>query len=170
MPQRDLLLPWLGALDNAALALRARGVKRAQARSLAAPWLERFGLAGFEHTRPAALSGGMRQRVSFLRSLLAGKPVLALDEPFASLDALTRADMQAWLAGALLREPRTVLFVTHDVEEAVVLADRVVVLSPRPGHVVAEVQVPLPRPRSRTDGAVVALRESAMRALEGRTI
>ena len=112
----------------------------------------------------------MRQRVAFLRTLLAGKPVLALDEPFASLDALTRAEMQSWLAGALLREPRTVLLVTHDVEEAVVLADRVVVLSPRPGRVVAELPVPLPRPRSRTDGAVVALREQAMRALQGGTL
>ncbi|HEV7461623.1 MAG TPA: ABC transporter ATP-binding protein [Solirubrobacteraceae bacterium] len=170
MPQRDLLLPWASALDNAALPLRIHGASRASARERARPAFAAFGLAGFEAARPAELSGGMRQRVAFLRTLLAGKPVLALDEPFASLDALTRADMQAWLAGALLREPRTVLFVTHDVEEAVVLADRVVVLSPRPGHVVAEVQVPLPRPRSRTDGAVVALRESAMRALEGRTI
>src|SRR5436309_4747783 len=85
MPQRDLLLPWLSALDNASLALRARGVSRDQARREAAPWLERFGLAGFEHGRPAALSGGMRQRVSFLRTLLAGKSVLALDEPFAAL-------------------------------------------------------------------------------------
>ncbi|MGH2869973.1 MAG: ABC transporter ATP-binding protein [Solirubrobacteraceae bacterium] len=159
MPQRDLLLPWLGALDNAALALRARGVKRAQARSLAAPWLERFGLAGFEHTRPAALSGGMRQRVSFLRTLLAGKPVLALDEPFASLDAITRAEMQTWLAAMLAGEPRTVVLVTHDVEEAVVLADRVVVMSPRPGRAVAEVEVPLPRPRRRTDPDLVMLRE-----------
>ena len=133
MPQRDLLLPWLGALDNAALALRARGITRGEARALAAPWLERFGLAGFEDTRPAPLSGGMRQRVSFLRSLLAGKPVLALDEPFAALDAITRAEMQAWLATMLADEPRTVVLVTHDVEEAVVLADRVVVMSPASG-------------------------------------
>jgi NitT/TauT family transport system ATP-binding protein len=165
MPQRDLLLPWLGALDNAALALRARGVKRAQARSLAAPWLERFGLAGFEHTRPAALSGGMRQRVSFLRSLLAGKPVLALDEPFASLDAITRAEMQSWLAAMLADEPRTVVLVTHDVEEAVVLADRVVVMSPRPGRAVAEVEVSLPRPRRRTDPELGGLRERVYAAL-----
>ena len=94
MPQRDLLLPWLSAIDNACLALRARGIGREQARVQAAPWLERFGLGGFEQARPAELSGGMRQRVSFLRSLLAGKPVLALDEPFAALDAITRAEMQ----------------------------------------------------------------------------
>jgi NitT/TauT family transport system ATP-binding protein len=165
MPQRDLLLPWLSALDNAGLALRARGASREQARDAAAPWFERFGLAGFEHTRPAELSGGMRQRVSFLRSLLAGKPVLALDEPFASLDAITRAEMQGWLARVLAEESRTVVLVTHDVEEAVVLGDKVVVMSPRPGRAVAEIPVELPRPRRRTDAAVTALREQALEAL-----
>ena len=165
MPQRDLLLPWLTAVDNAALALRARGMGRDAARLTAAPWLERFGLAGFEQARPAALSGGMRQRVSFLRSLLAGKPVLALDEPFAALDAMTRAEMQGWLAHVLATEPRTVVLVTHDVEEAVVLGDRVVVMSPRPGRVVRRLEVPLTRPRRRTDPEVVALREEALEAL-----
>jgi ABC-type nitrate/sulfonate/bicarbonate transport system ATPase subunit len=165
MPQRDLLLPWLSAVDNAALALRARGMARDEARAAAAPWLERFGLAGFEQTRPAQLSGGMRQRVSFLRSLLAGKPVLALDEPFAALDAITRAEMQAWLAQVLASEPRTVVLVTHDVEEAVVLGDRVVVMSARPGRVVCEVEVALERPRRRTDAEVAALREQVLEAL-----
>ncbi len=165
MPQRDLLLPWLSALDNAALALRARGVSRPQARAAAAPWLERFGLAGFEHARPAEMSGGMRQRVSLLRSLLAGKPVLALDEPFASLDAITRAQMQGWLSHVLEREPRTVVLVTHDVEEAVVLADRVIVFSPRPGRVRDEIEVALARPRHRADPALLALREQAFEAL-----
>jgi ABC-type nitrate/sulfonate/bicarbonate transport system ATPase subunit len=165
MPQRDLLLPWLGAADNAALALRARGVSRDEARQQVAPWLERFGLKEFERTRPSELSGGMRQRVSFLRTLLAGKPVLALDEPFAALDAITRAEMQGWLDHVLSEEPRTVVLVTHDVEEAVVLADRVVVMSPRPGRAVAEIEVSLPRPRHPTDLAVVELRERALRAL-----
>jgi NitT/TauT family transport system ATP-binding protein len=165
MPQRDLLLPWLSAIDNAGLALRARGVSRDEARRTAAPWLERFGLAPFEHTRPAELSGGMRQRVSFLRTLLAGKPVLALDEPFAALDAITRQEMQGWLAHVLESEPRTVILVTHDVEEAVMLGHRVVVMSPRPGRVVREIDVALPRPRKRTDPAVVELRESALAAL-----
>ena len=104
MPQRDLLLPWLTAIDNAALAPRNRGASRAEARAEAAPLFERFGLAGFEGARPAELSGGMRQRVAFLRTLLAGKPVLLLDEPFASLDAITRAEMQEWLAGALAEQ------------------------------------------------------------------
>jgi ABC-type nitrate/sulfonate/bicarbonate transport system ATPase subunit len=165
MPQRDLLLPWLSAIDNAGLALRARGVSRDEARSTVAPWLERFGLARFERTRPAELSGGMRQRVSFLRTLLAGKPVLALDEPFASLDAITRQEMQGWLAHVLEAEPQTVILVTHDVEEAILLGDRVVVMSPRPGHTVGEIDVTLPRPRRRTDAAVVELRERALAAL-----
>jgi ABC-type nitrate/sulfonate/bicarbonate transport system ATPase subunit len=165
MPQRDLLLPWLSAIDNAGLALRARGVSRDEARRSAAPWLERFGLARFEQTRPAELSGGMRQRVSFLRTLLAGKPVLALDEPFAALDAITRHEMQGWLAEMLASEPRTVILVTHDVEEAVMLGERVVVMSPRPGRTVAEIEVTLPKPRRRTDAAVVELRERALAAL-----
>jgi ABC-type nitrate/sulfonate/bicarbonate transport system ATPase subunit len=165
MPQRDLLLPWLSAVDNAALALRAGGIRRDAARARVEPWLERFGLAGFERTRPAELSGGMRQRVAFLRTLLAGKPVLALDEPFAALDAITRAEMQGWLARVLAEEPRTIVLVTHDVEEAVVLADRVVVMSPRPGHAVAEIEVDIPRPRLPTALAVVELRERALRAL-----
>lgn len=165
MPQRDLLLPWASALDNAALALRVRGVAREEARRRAFPWLERFGVGDFARARPAELSGGMRQRVAFVRTLLAGKPVLALDEPFAALDALTRQEMQGWLARALAEEPRTVVLVTHDVEEAVLLGDRVVVMSPRPGRAVADLPVELPRPRRRTDPDVVALREQAMDAL-----
>jgi ABC-type nitrate/sulfonate/bicarbonate transport system ATPase subunit len=165
MPQRDGLLPWLSALDNAGLALRVAGKSRAAAREAAHEHFAAFGLAGFERARPAELSGGMRQRVAFLRTLLSGRPVLCLDEPFGALDALTRAQLQRWLAGALAREPRTVLLVTHDVEEAVLLADRIVLLSPRPGRVVAELEVDLPHPRERTDPQVVALRERALNAL-----
>jgi NitT/TauT family transport system ATP-binding protein len=169
MPQRDLLLPWRDALGNAALALECEGVGRREARTRAEPLFERFGLAEFERVRPGGLSGGMRQRVAFLRTLLAGRPVLLLDEPFASLDSITRTSMQQWLADALLAEPRTVLLVTHDVEEAVFLADRVAVMSPRPGRVVTEIEVPHPRPRSRreavTDPEVAELRRRALEAL-----
>jgi NitT/TauT family transport system ATP-binding protein len=165
MPQRDELLPWAGALDNAALALRAGGMRRAQARERARPLLQQLGLEDFEHARPAELSGGMRQRVAVARTLLAGAPVLCLDEPFAALDAITRADTQAWLQRALAREPRTVLLVTHDVEEAAVLADRIVVLSPRPAHVTADLPNPLPRPRTATDDGIAALRARALEAL-----
>jgi NitT/TauT family transport system ATP-binding protein len=165
MPQRDLLLPWRDALGNAALALECQGVARAEARRRAAPLFERFGLAEFERVRPAELSGGMRQRVAFLRTLLQGRPVLLLDEPFGALDAITRADLREWLAGALAEDPRTVLLVTHDVEEAVFLADRIVVLSPRPGRVVADFTVDLPRPRSITDAAFTELKARALEAL-----
>src|SRR3954464_5133601 len=165
MPQRDGLLPWLSALDNAALARRVAGDSRAAARAAAPAHFEAFGLSGFERSRPAALSGGMRQRVAFLRTLLAGRPLLCLDEPFAALDALTRAQAQTWLADALATEPRTVMLVTHDVEEAVLLADRIALMSPRPGRIVELLDVPLARPRVRTDRAVVALRERALAAL-----
>jgi ABC-type nitrate/sulfonate/bicarbonate transport system ATPase subunit len=165
MPQRDSLLPWLSAIDNAALARRVAGEGREAARTQARPLFEHFGLSGFEDSRVNELSGGMRQRVAFLRTLLSGKPVLCLDEPFGALDAITRSEMQAWLAGALAEEPRTVLLVTHDVEEACVLADRVCVMSPRPGRIVAELPVGLPRPRRATDPELVALRERALEAL-----
>jgi ABC-type nitrate/sulfonate/bicarbonate transport system ATPase subunit len=165
MPQHDLLLPWLSAIDNAALALRIARVPRPEARARAATLFAELGLAGFEHAQPHELSGGMRQRVAFVRTLLSGKPLLCLDEPFGALDALTRAEMQEWLARALAQEPRTVARVTHDVEEAILLADRVVVLSPRPGRVVEQLEVGIARPRKRTDAAVVALRERALDAL-----
>jgi len=167
MPQRDLLLPWLDALDNTSLALRIAGASRAQARERARAMFAELGLEGFETARAGELSGGMRQRVAFLRTLLSGKPLLCLDEPFGALDAITRAEMQEWLAGALVREPRTVLLVTHDVEEAALLADTVVVLSPRPGRVRATLEISRPRPRRRSDEEVLALRARALELLAG---
>ena len=139
---------------------------RAEARARAHEHFAAFGLEGFEQARPAALSGGMRQRVAFLRTLLAGRPVLCLDEPFGALDALTRLSLQRWLADALAREPRTVLLVTHDVEEAVLLADRVVLLTPRPGTIAEVLDVAARRARARaTTPRVVALRERALEVL-----
>ena len=169
MPQRDLLFPWLSALDNAALAPRNRGEAKRASREEAIPLFARFGLAEFADAMPSELSGGMRQRVAFLRTLLAGKPVLLLDEPFAALDAITRGEMQEWLAGALGSEPRTVLLVTHDVEEALYLCDRVAVLSARPARLVAELRPKAPRSLDRagaiTDPGFASLREEALRAL-----
>jgi ABC-type nitrate/sulfonate/bicarbonate transport system ATPase subunit len=170
MPQSDLLLPWRDALGNAGLALECAGASKAEARRAAAPLFGRFGLGEFEHAYPRELSGGMRQRVAFLRTLLAGRPALLLDEPFGALDSITRASMQEWLAGALADAPRTLVLVTHDVEEALFLADRVAVMSPRPGRIVAELDVPFPHPRARrreivTSREFAELREHAMEAL-----
>src|SRR3954469_7471301 len=171
MPQRDLLLPWRTALANAALALECAGWSKADARAEARPLFERFGLAGFEDARPHELSGGMRQRVALARTFLSGRPLVLLDEPFASLDAITRGSLQEWLAEALRAEPRTVLLVTHDVQEALFLADRVAIMSPRPGRIVAEIEVPLERPRPRRDTITsadfAALERLALDALEG---
>ncbi len=168
MPQRDCLLPWRTALDNASLALENSGMGRREARSCAAPLFVRLGLGGAERLPPARLSGGMRQRVAFLRTLLAGKEVLLLDEPFGALDAITRAELQEWLIGVLAAESRTVLLVTHDVEEALLLCERVLVLAD--GGVCAELEVDVPRARSRrelvTDPAFVELRERALEAIE----
>ena len=139
MPQSDLLMPWRDALGNAAVALENAGAGRGRARADALPLFGRLGLEGFERSRTWELSGGMRQRVAFARTLLAGKPVLLLDEPFGALDAITRAELQDWLRAALAAEPRTTVLVTHDVEEALLVCDRVVVMSPRPGRIVLEI-------------------------------
>jgi ABC-type nitrate/sulfonate/bicarbonate transport system ATPase subunit len=170
MPQRDLLLPWRLAIDNAGLALENKGLSRREARARVAPMFERFGLAGADLLRPAELSGGMRQRVAFLRTLLAEKEVLLLDEPFGALDSLTRSSMQGWLSATLDAEPRTVVLVTHDVEEALLLCDEVVVMSSRPGRVIDRFQVAVPKVAPRreivAEPEFVSLRERAMEALE----
>jgi NitT/TauT family transport system ATP-binding protein len=171
MPQRDLLLPWQSAIDNAGLALRVAGVSRQAARRQVSSDFVRLGLGGFEGSRPDQLSGGMRQRVAFLRTLMAGRPVLLLDEPFASLDAITRAELQSWLAEVLAADRHTVLLVTHDVEEALYLSDRVMVLTPRPARVAAELEVPEPRSHDRaaavSSPAFTELRKRALRVLGG---
>ena len=141
MPQSDMLLPWAGALDNAAIALRAAGTSKAAARAAAVEWFERLDLHGFEHARPHELSGGMRQRVAFVRTVITGRTTLALDEPFSALDSLTRLEARDWLRQALAKSAATALLVTHDVSEAIELAERVVVLSPRPAKVVGSFSV-----------------------------
>jgi len=147
MPQRDLLLPWRSVLANASLARELHGVPPERARAAAAELLPLFGLQEFASAYPAALSGGMRQRVALLRTILTDREVLLLDEPFGALDALTRRELQDWLLRAWDQFGRTVLFITHDVSEALYLGDRVIVLSPRPGQVVSDLAVDLPRPR-----------------------
>jgi len=148
MPQRDLLLPWRSALDNAIAGLEIQGVSRRAARRQAQALFAEFGLAGFSQSYPFELSGGMRQRVAFARTVLAGGKLVLLDEPFGALDALTRAALQRWLLGIWEQLGMACLFVTHDIDEALLLADRVYGLSPRPGQVRIERRVPLPRPRT----------------------
>ena len=174
MPQTDLLLPWKDAADNAAIALRLAGADRGSARRRAVDALDGLGLSGFADAHPRELSGGMRQRVAFARTLLAGTPALLLDEPFASLDAITRAELQTLVAGRIRDEGRTTLLVTHDVEEALFMADRVAILSPRPARVVAWIDSPVDhgydtdRAGVVTDTAFTAAREEALEALARR--
>ena len=147
MPQADMLMPWRTVLDNTILGLVLNGVGRGEARERATAELPRFGLDGFEDHWPARLSGGMRQRAALLRSFLAGRDLMLLDEPFGALDALTRQVMQEWLLEIWQQDRKTILFVTHDVEEALFLSDRVYVMSGRPGRIVRCIEVDLERPR-----------------------
>ncbi|MBN1681447.1 MAG: ABC transporter ATP-binding protein [Anaerolineae bacterium] len=147
MPQRDLLLPWRTVLNNVILGPELDGRSRRVARREARDLMPLFGLDGFEDAFPDTLSGGMRQRAALLRTFLTGRDVLLLDEPFGALDALTRRELQRWLLGIWRQFRKTILFITHDVEEAVFLADRVLVFSARPGRIVRELHVDLPRPR-----------------------
>jgi ABC-type nitrate/sulfonate/bicarbonate transport system ATPase subunit len=149
MPQKDLLLPWRTVLENVILGPEIAGRPMAVARARARELLPLFGLEGFEASYPGVLSGGMKQRASFLRAVLQERPAILLDEPFGALDALTRANLQGWLLDIWTRFRRTILFITHDVEEAIFLSDRVYVLSPRPGHVRLALEIDLPRPRTR---------------------
>ena len=148
MPQSDLLLPWRSVVANVSLGLEATGVPRRAARKEALTALERFGLEEFAPVPPAALSGGMRSRVALLRTALLGRDTLLLDEPFGALAALTRRDLQGWLLGVRDELAATIVLVTHDVDEALLLADRVVVLSRRPARVALDLPVDLERPRT----------------------
>ncbi len=147
MPQRDALMPWRRIIDNLTLGLEVQGVPRKKARAQVTLLLEDFGLECFTSHYPAQLSGGMRQRAALLRTIVQGRPVQLLDEPFGALDALTRTQMQTWFEARWQAARWTTLLVTHDVREAVALSDRIYVLSRRPAHVIAEITVPIPRPR-----------------------
>lgn len=148
MLQKDLLLPWRTIEDNITLGQTLRGVRKRKARAAAAPLIDRCGLAHFEKKKPHQLSGGMRQRAALLRTLLTGKDVLLLDEPFGALDAITRLQLQMTLIDVWQETRKTILFVTHDVEEALLLSDEIIVLTERPGRVRARLPVTLPRPRT----------------------
>ncbi|HET7657750.1 MAG TPA: ABC transporter ATP-binding protein [Bacillales bacterium] len=149
MLQKDLLLPWRSVVDNAILAAEVRGESKKAARERVRELLPVFGLEEFAGAYPAKLSGGMRQRVALLRTVMADRDIWLLDEPFGALDAMTRDRMQQWLLGIFRQFRPAVLFITHSIEEAVYLSDRVYVLSDRPASVKKEVQIDLPRPRNR---------------------
>ncbi|MGI6209147.1 MAG: ABC transporter ATP-binding protein [Anaerolineae bacterium] len=148
MPQKDVLLPWRTLLQNVLLGAEVDGQPMLQARQEALALMPEFGLEGFEDRYPHELSGGMRQRAALLRTYLFHRDVLLLDEPFGALDALTRRQMQVWLMGVWEEHRKTILFVTHDVDEAVFLSDRIYALTPRPARVSHEMVVDLPRPRT----------------------
>jgi ABC-type nitrate/sulfonate/bicarbonate transport system ATPase subunit len=145
--QKDLLLPWRSVLNNVVIGLEIAGVPKVKARDIAMPLLEAYGLGDFVNHRPDQLSGGMRQRAALLRTILFNRDVILLDEPFGKLDAQTRATMQEWLLDLWDDFQKTVVFVTHDIDEAIYLSDRVIVMSPRPGRIIANLPVGLERPR-----------------------
>ncbi len=149
MLQKDLLLPWRSVLDNVILGMEIQGVPLREARGRALPLLQRYGLSGFEHLYPSSLSGGMRQRAALLRTLLFDTDVILLDEPFGALDAQTKLQMQEWLMQLWADFGKTVVFVTHDIEEAIFLSDEVHVMATRPGRIIETIRVPIERPRQR---------------------
>lgn len=170
MPQQDLLMPWRTILENAMLPLEIRGVKRDQGVEEVLTLLKDFGLQGNENSYPGDLSGGMRQRVSFLRTILSGSNVLVLDEPFSALDAITRLTMQEWLLQQWQHFKKTILFITHDVDEALFLSDRIFIMSENPKSI-QNVKVPMGRPRSIRDLShpdVVRLKENLIDQLRPR--
>jgi ABC-type nitrate/sulfonate/bicarbonate transport system ATPase subunit len=148
MQQKDLLLPWRSVIDNTILGLELHGHTKKEARQRAFDLVEIFGLKGFEKQYPFALSGGMRQRAAFLRTMLLDQDVILLDEPFGALDALTRVQMQEWLLELWDSLRKTIILITHDVDEAILLSDRVYVLTARPGRVKMVLDIGLPRPRN----------------------
>ncbi len=161
MHQKDLLMPWKRVVDNIALPLLLKGASKAAAREQALEYFELFGLTGFEKAYPYQLSGGMRQRAALLRTYLCGSDLLLLDEPFGGLDAITRARLQDWLLELLARLDVAVLFITHDIEEALYLSDRIYVLSDRPARILREITPHFDRPRDRdlmTDRTFVRLK------------
>lgn len=145
MPQHHALFPWRTVLQNVLLGQELQG-KRDQQKAL--EMIRKAGLAGYENSLPDALSGGMKQRAAFIRALLSPQPLILLDEPFSALDDFTRQDMQQWLQSVCMEYRRTILFITHNIEEALFLSDRIVILSTGPAMVVKQFEVPFERPRT----------------------
>ncbi|PGO29997.1 ABC transporter ATP-binding protein [Bacillus cereus] len=173
MPQKDMLLPWRTIIENAALPLECQGVQKKEAQIKAKELLHKFGLQGYETKYPKDLSGGMRQRVSFIRTLLTGGEILLLDEPFSALDALTKASLQEWLFEQWKEWEKTILFITHDVEEALFLSNRILVVEQQPITTLIERVVPLDRNRTRKDlykPEVLALKDELLSMLQRQVL
>ncbi|MGE6619404.1 ABC transporter ATP-binding protein [Bacillus mycoides] len=173
MPQKDMLLPWRTIIENAALPLECQGVQKKEAQVKAKELLHKFGLQGYEKKYPKDLSGGMRQRVSFIRTLLTGGEILLLDEPFSALDALTKASLQEWLFEQWKEWEKTILFITHYVEEALFLSNRILVVENQPIATLTERIVPLDRNRTRKDlykPEVLALKEELLSMLQRQVL
>lgn len=173
MPQKDMLLPWRTIIENAALPLECQGVQKKEAQIKAKELLQKFGLQGYETKYPKDLSGGMRQRVSFIRTLLTGGEILLLDEPFSALDALTKASLQEWLFEQWKEWEKTILFITHDVEEALFLSNRILVVENQPITTLTERIVPLDRNRTRKDlykPEVLALKDELLSMLQRQVL
>ncbi|HHT7239151.1 MULTISPECIES: ABC transporter ATP-binding protein [Bacillus] len=173
MPQKDMLLPWRTIIENAALPLECQGVQKKEAQVKAKELLHKFGLQGYEKKYPKDLSGGMRQRVSFIRTLLTGGEILLLDEPFSALDVLTKASLQEWLFEQWKEWEKTILFITHDVEEALFLSNRIFVVENQPIATLTERIVPLDRNRTRKDlykPEVLALKEELLSMLQRQVL
>jgi ABC-type nitrate/sulfonate/bicarbonate transport system ATPase subunit len=149
MPQKNLLLPWMNIIDNVSLPLMLKGKTWQEARKHALQYFEVFGLEGFEKSYPVQLSGGMKQRAALLRTYLFASDIMLLDEPFGALDAITRNKMHMWLLDIWEKYRPTVLFITHDIDEAIFLSDKIYVLTERPAQVKKEIDVDLPRPRTK---------------------
>ncbi|WP_428910226.1 ABC transporter ATP-binding protein [Niallia sp. Krafla_26] len=168
MPQQDLLMPWRTIMDNAMLPLEIKGIRKEEAQTEISELLGDFGLEGVENAYPGDLSGGMKQRVSFLRTILSGSNILLLDEPFSALDAITRFTMQEWLLEQWVKWKKTILFITHDVDEALFLSDRIFILQKNPILTLEEIKVPLGRPRRIRDLSqpeIALLKENLMNRL-----
>ncbi len=174
MPQEHALLPWRTILDNVVIGPEIRGTGRHQARQRALELMPLFGLEGFANSYPSQLSGGMKQRAAFLRTFLIGQDIVLLDEPFGALDAQTRRELHEWLLEIWQHFDYTIIFVTHDVEEAIYLSDKVVVLSQRPGTVMKEVNIPFARPRQTTlarfSPEMIDLERELFAALQGHSL
>jgi ABC-type nitrate/sulfonate/bicarbonate transport system ATPase subunit len=173
MLQKDLLLPWRTVLDNVILGMEIQDVPLRDARERALPLLKKYGLAGFEYLYPNSLSGGMRQRAALLRTLLFDTDVILLDEPFGALDAQTKLQMQEWLMQLWSDFKKTVVFVTHDVDEAIYLSDEIHVMGTRPGRILESIPIALPRPRARTatlTADFIAIKERCLNLLHASAL